>query len=153
MSDNPFGERNPFEELPSENPYAAPTSLDSSPATGNPVLAPGIVLLVLSSIFMLFLLATLPGQFIRMSEVDTSTPAGMGEVSGGIVTLIAWLAMTLAILVGSICMIRMKGYSGALTAACAACVPICSPFFLLGIPFGIWALIMLLRKDLRARFQ
>lgn len=152
MSEIPFGEENPFRELPDANPYAAPTAISDSDNLSNPVLIPGIALLILSSLFLLLLIISLPGQFIDISQIDTSTPDGLGELTGRIMSLIAWLAMTTAVVFGSICMIRMKGFGFALTAAVCAAIPCCSPFFVAGIPFGIWALIMLFRPGVRERF-
>ena len=155
MSNNPFGENNPFGDLPEANPYSAPsTKIDpyhSYPAT-NPVMIPGIILLVLASIFLLILIGSIPGQVIQLREVDMSTPEGAGQMIGGVGSLFAWFLMTVAIILGSICMIRMKSYSGAMTAAIAAMIPCCSPFFVLGIPFGIWALVVLIRPGVRDQF-
>lgn len=152
MSNNPFGEKNPFGDLPEANPYSAPTTkVDPYPAT-NPVMVPGIILLVLASIFLLLLTVSIPGQLIQLREVDTSTPEGFGEMIGAVGSMVTWVLMTLAIILGSICMIRMKSYSGAMTAAIAAMIPCCSPFFVLGIPFGIWALVALIRPGVRDQF-
>ncbi len=154
MSNNPFGDKRPFEERPDANPYSAPSAqADANNNAGNPVIIPGIFLLVLSTVFMLLLLASIPAQIIRLSEIDASTPKGFGEFTGGIVALGMWLIMTAALTYGSICMIRMKGYAGAVTAAIVATIPCCSPFILLGIPFGIWALVVLSKPYARTRFK
>jgi hypothetical protein len=153
MSDSPFRDDDLFGQQPIQNPYHSPLADSDKTPLGNPVLIPGIILLVLSGLFMLLLLATLPGQLVQLSNIDTSTPEGLGELTGGVVAILLFFVMTGAVILGSICMIRMKGYSGAVTAAMAAVVPCCSPFFLLGIPFGIWALIVLMRADVRAAFD
>jgi len=152
MSNNPFGEQDRFGDSSESNPYAAPQVEEPAGARGNPVLAPGIILLILSGLFLLLLLLSVPGQVIRLSQIDLSAPEGLGEFTGGIVALIAWFALTIAILIGSIGMIRLQGYPTALIAAVAASLPCCSPFFVLGIPFGIWALVVLMRGDARDRF-
>ena len=38
-------------------------------------------------------------------------------------------------------------------AAIAACLPLVTPFFCIGIPFGIWSTILLFRKDVAAKFD
>jgi hypothetical protein len=146
MSNNPFG------ELSDQNPYAAPFDTSRSGDTGNPLLVPAIILLVFSLLFVLLILATIPGQIMRFRTIDTSTPEGAGELTGGIVGLMLWPLFTLCITFGSIGMIRMKGYSSAMFAAILAVIPICSPCFVLGIPFGIWALIVLRRPEVKRRF-
>jgi len=40
-----------------------------------------------------------------------------------------------------------------MAAAIVACVPFCSPCVVLGIPFGIWALVVMAKPEVRAAFQ
>jgi hypothetical protein len=119
---------------------------------GNPLLAPAITLLTLSTLTILMVLASLPGQFIRMRAIDTSTSEGVGELTGMVVTLVLWLLTSAAIALGSVSMLRLKGYSSAYLAAILSVIPICSPCFVLGIPFGIWALVLLNRAEVKHRF-
>jgi hypothetical protein len=139
---------NPFRDLPEA--HYAPRPGGAPPA--NPLLAPAIFLLVLSLAFLLLLFATLPRQIIKLRDIDTSTPHGQGEFAGAIVTPIAWILAALSITVGSISMLRLKGYRSAFHAAILASIPFCSPCFVLGIPFGIWAVILLRRPEVRDRF-
>lgn len=53
---------------------------------------------------------------------------------------------------GAICMRRGVRYRIAMTSAIAACIPFLSPMVYFGIPFGIWALIVLRREDVRTAF-
>jgi hypothetical protein len=146
MSNNPFG------DVSDQNPYAASVSNSSSGDTGNPLLIPAIVLLVFSLLFVLLIVGTIPGHIIRFRMIDTSTPEGAGELTGGITALVLWPLFTLCITFGSISMIRMKGYSSATFAAILAVIPICSPCIVIGIPFGVWALIVLRRPEVKRRF-
>jgi len=116
------------------------------------LLLPGIALLILAALYLLLIVASLPGQTVRMQAVDTSTPAGAGELAGMIVTLVALTLMNVAIVLGAISMLRLKNYRSAYTAAVLSLIPFCSPCFVLGIPFGIWALIVLHRADVKQRF-
>jgi hypothetical protein len=143
---------NPFSDQPESNPYASPTPLTGYGSSANPLMIPAIFLLVLSLLFVLLILASLPGQIIRLRAIDTSTPEGVGELIGSIVPLALWPLMNLAIALGAISMIRLQSYRSAFTAAILAVIPVCSPCFLLGIPFGIWALVLLSRPDVRQRF-
>ena len=140
---------NPYRDLPEANLYAAPAG-PAQPT--NPLFVPAIVLLVLSIIYLLIVVLSLPIQVVRFSNVDASTPRGVSQLTGGIGSLVVWIAMSLAIIAGSICMLRLKGYSGAMTAAIVSVIPLCSPCFVLGIPFGIWAIVLLRRPDVRNRF-
>ncbi len=66
----------------------------------------------------------------------------------------AGLSLVLPILVtaGAIQMKRLQGYGLAMTAAIVAMVP-CTPCCLLGLPFGIWALVVLAREDVKRAFS
>ncbi|HVX16261.1 MAG TPA: hypothetical protein VHC22_34060 [Pirellulales bacterium] len=114
---------------------------------------PAIFLLILASIFVLLIVVSLPMQFERIRDIDTSTPEGAGEMFGSVASLVVWLVMNLAIVLGAIAMIRSKSYGLAYTAAIFSVIPVCSPCFVLGIPFGIWALIGLSRPDVKKRFR
>jgi len=144
---------NAFREFETPNPYAAPSGLPDPLTSGNPLLVPAIVLLVLSSLFLLIQIAALPNQIVRLREVDTSTPEGAGEMVGGVVAVVVWAVATMAVIVGSICMLLLKGYRSAFSAAVLSAIPLCSPCFVVGIPFGIWALILLRRPAVRHRFR
>jgi len=134
------------------NPYQSPAEYHDDAATGNPLLIPGIFLLVLASLMLALILLSIPGQIIRMRQIDTTTPEGQGELTGSIVALVVWIVMMACIIWGSIAMVRLRGYSNAMVAAVLAVIPVCSPCFVLGIPFGIWAIIVLMRTEVRARF-
>jgi hypothetical protein len=57
------------------------------------------------------------------------------------------------IIFGGICMVRAKGIGLARTGAILAVIPCLSPFCILGIPFGIWALIVLADANVKASFR
>lgn len=136
------------------NPYQSPAAYsDETAAAGNPLLIPGIILLVLASLMLAIILLSIPGQILRMRAIDTMTHEGQGELAGSIVGLVSWIIMMGSIIWGSIGMVRLRGYRNAWVAAVLAVVPVCSPCFVLGIPFGIWALVVLSRSETRARFQ
>jgi hypothetical protein len=147
MTNNPFG------ELPNTNPYASPAPApQAASSTHNPIRFLAIVLLILSLLTVLLIVASLPRQIVRIRAIDSSTPGGSGELLGSIVSLIVWPLMNLAIALGAISMIRLTSYRSAYTAAIASLVPVCSPCFVLGIPFGIWAIVVLNRPEVRQRF-
>lgn len=49
-------------------------------------------------------------------------------------------------------MLRGRQYRMCIVGACAAIIPFLSPCLFYGFPFGIWALVILLRQDTRAAF-
>jgi hypothetical protein len=135
------------------NPYQSPAVHRADAAAGNPLMIPAIIMLVLASLMLALILGSMPGQILRMRAIDTSTPEGQGELTGMIAALVAWIVMMAGIIWGSIAMLRLRGYRNAMVAAVLAMIPVCSPCFVLGIPFGIWAIIVLMRPEVRARFQ
>src|SRR5262245_20332163 len=102
------------------NPYQSPTVLQDETPRGNPLLIPGIILLVLASLTLALILLSMPGQIIRMREMDTSTPEGQGQLVGSIAFLLGWVAISGGIIWGSIAMVRLRGYRNARVAAMLA---------------------------------
>jgi hypothetical protein len=60
---------------------------------------------------------------------------------------------TLVIFASSIQMMRGKSYTFCLAGATLAMIPLLTPCFIVGIPFGIWASVILWNKDTRAAFS
>jgi hypothetical protein len=135
------------------NPYQSPAGPQPAIGAGNPLMIPAIILIVLASSMLALILLSMPGQVLRMRDIDTTTHEGQGELVGAIVALVVWIVVNAAILWGSIAMLRLSSYRDAIVAAVLSVIPVCSPCFVLGIPFGIWAIIVLMRPEVRARFQ
>lgn len=62
------------------------------------------------------------------------------------------MGMGVLIIAGSIQMLRRRGYGLAMTASVVAMLP-CSPSCILGLPFGIWSLVVLNRPEVRDAFR
>jgi hypothetical protein len=58
----------------------------------------------------------------------------------------------IVIIVGSVKMIRLKSHGLATVASVLALLP-CGPAWLLGLPMGIWSLMVLNRRDVKAAFR
>jgi DNA-directed RNA polymerase subunit RPC12/RpoP len=63
------------------------------------------------------------------------------------------IALCVLVVVGAMKMKRLESYSLAMAAAVLSVVPCTSPCCLLGVPFGIWALIMLNDSSVKAAFR
>lgn len=70
---------------------------------------------------------------------------------GGIVGGIIGLTMDLLVIVGAYNMHTLKSHSLAMTGAIVACIP-CCVCLVLGMPFGIWSLVVLNDSDVKAAF-
>lgn len=58
----------------------------------------------------------------------------------------------LVVAAGAVGMFRRRPYWLAQTGAWASVVPLCGPCYLLAIPFGVWALVVLYNRDVAATF-
>jgi hypothetical protein len=78
----------------------------------------------------------------------------IGLFSGGVGAVVDLLAMVLSvlILVGGLRMLHLKNYPLCVVAAVVALVPCISPCCCLGLPIGIWALVILLKPEVKALF-
>lgn len=147
-----------------QNPYAAPTAIESArPAeiALNILRVPSIGLLVLSvpCIFavingFVFLAIGFLRLVLRDTEIldDISGQTVPLDFVGGVLS-IGYGVLNLLIAYGALSMRRGQRYKVALAAAVLASIPFFSLFIWLGIPFGIWALIVLRRPAVRAAFQ
>jgi hypothetical protein len=85
-------------------------------------------------------------QFMRMLLQLTQGPAA-------IVTNLFGLALSVLILLGAIKMKSLRSYEFSMTAAIVAMLPCVTPCCLIGLPIGIWALVVLRSPGVKAHFQ
>jgi hypothetical protein len=71
----------------------------------------------------------------------------------GIVNELFCLAMSILILMGATKMQSLRSYEFAFTAAILAMIPCLTPCCLLGLPFGIWALVVLSKPGVKSHFS
>ena len=92
------------------------------------------------------------GQGFRGGNVHGDPALAMFSGVGGIVGGIVGLIMALLVIAGAIKMKNLSSYGLAMTAAIVAVIPCVSPCCLLGLPFGIWALVVLNEENVKAAF-
>jgi hypothetical protein len=146
-------------------PGAPPLSAPSSSAEAvRAVSAPAVCLIVtailgmLNSVVGVVLNLTgvrFPGldlpkdpQFAEFQRVFEMMGGTMGALSG----LIS-LAVGAFILVGAFRMMKLQSYGLAVAASIISMIPCVSPCCCLGLPFGIWALVVLFRPEVKSAFQ
>jgi len=84
----------------------------------------------------------------QMQKLFSSLGGGLGIVQGiigGVVGVI--------VLIGAAKMQKLESYQFALTASIVAMVPCISPCCVLGLPFGIWALVVLNKPEVKSQFS
>ncbi len=143
MIDNPF-----------QTPQHSPDPLETQPGPGpNPLLVPAVFLMILSTLFLGYLafyfvvLIGMPPMF-RDSSMDDIAWVTSSVIVPGVST-----AINAAVVLGAIGMLRLKNYSAARLGAICAVIPLCGPCFVLGIPFGIWALVLMRSPEIQASFR
>ena len=62
------------------------------------------------------------------------------------------LVFGIIMILGAVKMMRLKSHGFATVASVLALLP-CGPAWLLGLPMGIWSLVVLSRRDVKAAFQ
>lgn len=148
---------NPYESPPSDDPDSreprvrtVEESLIALPAAGliaTSILS--IVMLLLGIALHLYLFAT--GQMVGnapWSGIDLE-----GILKARMVYFVLSLLFNAAVLHGALQMRRLKNYQVAESICMLACVPCCSPCVVLGIPFGIWGLMMLRDRQVKEAFK
>jgi hypothetical protein len=124
------------------------------PAIGLIVAAAIGGLLQVLSIISSLLGASLPALLGNMPGHE-SIPPGLMMVQGafGVIGGIVGLAIAAFILYAAMKMKNLESHTLSIVAAVVAMVPCISPCCILGLPLGIWALVVLLDKDVKACFK
>jgi hypothetical protein len=89
-----------------------------------------------------------PGVDPEMQKFVTMFSGTMGVVSGILGFVVSGL-----ILFGALKMKKYQSYGWAMAASILAVIPCISPCCLVGIPIGIWALVVLSKPEVKAQFH
>ncbi len=135
-----------------------------SAAPGNPseaVKVPAIILMVVAGLsgawqvlsVLLNVLGVGLGAVGSAGNPDMPEWAGMMSGVVGILLNVAFLVKDGIILFGALQMKGLKSYGLAMAVSILSIIPCLSPCCVLGIPFGIWALLVLLKPEVKAAFR
>jgi hypothetical protein len=143
-------EPNPYQSpsaaaVPDESPEQRALAKLRGPSLGLIALSgmtilPCAVVSLFGPVVILLKLAIVP-RLVQAEEVLPTIGSFLMLFPNSVVLYGAWQARTL------------KNYRWALASAICGSVPLLSPYIYCGIPFGIWILIVLLRKDVKACFE
>lgn len=143
------------------NDVMPPSAPPSAPASDQ-VNMPAMGLMIAGALGLLSQILSLAIHFglfaLNLPFSGTNGLGGMGSMIGSGITVmlaIMGLAVNLFILYGAMQMKGLKNYNLAIGAAIAAVIPCFSscPCCFVGIGFGIWAIIVLIKPDVKAAFQ
>jgi phage FluMu protein Com len=162
---NPFGAPPAAEVDGPENPYQSPASPAYLPPgqadafAAQRVSGPATALIVTAILGIIIQVAAIAmnaaqmgmGPMIRQrhNEMFPMMLQGGAGVAGGVIGTVVGIV----VLIGAMKMKKLESYSFAMAAAILAIVPCTSPCCWLGLPFGIWALVVLGDGSVKAAFR
>ena len=157
MSNNPY-------QSPPGTPYGQPYGAPPGPPPSSRVSGPAIGLMVTAVLGII----TQAGSLLMNLLGLGAGAAAMGDgatamdqqnamaamTSGGVGIAIALIEMVIGvvILIGALKMKNLQSYGFAMTAAILAMIPCISPCCLIGLPMGIWAIVVLVDPQVKASF-
>jgi hypothetical protein len=158
---------NPFSDQASPqgvNPYQSPTNYVSGysgagyrPDVRSKLLGPGIGMIVGGTLALLYvvvaiiMLAVSPDAFM-MGEAPKNEAERVGYWVGVLSVVVLGTIFYALEVAGGIAMVMGKGRPLALAGAIAGCMP-CNICCVFGLPFSIWALVVLNQPDVKAGFE
>lgn len=127
-----------------------------APYDSNPLRIPAVALIVLSLLWLAVGVYGVADTIINgppplPEDIDPAVAAG--QRAGFYFWFVCQLSLGTLTLVGAICLIRLKFYGLAMVGVLAGLVPVCGPCFVLAIPFSVWALVVMLRSEVKALFS
>ena len=140
------------------NPYLAPRykSQNQGPS-GNPLIVPAIFLIIFSSLSLIGGLFQLGVTILDLAGVFRAAGQAPAESQAEAVSRLAGSLAVLctngAIVAGAISMLRLKNHSSARLGAIIGMIPLCTGCIILGIPFAIWAFVLLNRPEVKRTFS
>ena len=141
-----------------ENPYQAPTtgkehgeSFQSNNAYALRLLRPPAIAMIIVAI--LGLLNVLAGAILQFYlgqlELNFDTPVNTVRIASVVVISLFHFVF----MYGAVLMLQARDRKSARMAMMIACVPCCSPLVIVGIPFAIWALVVMNNERVIALFE
>lgn len=123
------------------------------------VKGPAIALIVIAALGilgqLLSMLANLAGMRSMPSDLPPQYERWVTMMSGGLGVLATVVALAIGglIIYGAMKMMSLENYGLAMAASIVAMVPCLSPCCCLGLPVGIWALVVLSNAEVKAAFR
>ena len=135
---------------------ASPTSSVSRLSVAQQVSGPATGLIVTAILgFVLQALGFLGNMFGMAQGLRNASPdAALNFFTGsaGLVFNIIGVAVGVVILVGALKMKNLQSHSWAMTSSILAMIPCISPCCLVGLPIGIWALVVIMKPEVKSAY-
>jgi hypothetical protein len=127
----------------------AAAQLVKGPAIGLIVTAVLGALVQIASLIMHLAGATFPAHNEMPNQAWVSFMSG----TVGAIASVIGLIVSVVILLGALKMQKLQNYGFAMAASIIAMIPCFSPCCLLGLPIGIWAIIVLSKPEVKSAFH
>ena len=161
---NPFGDQNQYGQNPyGQNPYSSPGFAGPPGGGGQPLgaklMAPAIGLLITGLLGIGFTIASIFLAFGPPPPIDPNAPPFLQEFQKGangpqaVAIQSIFIFVNIFILFGAAQMMRQKMRGVGIAAAVVAMLNFGNCCCLLGIPIGVWSLIILMQADVKAAFD
>ncbi|MEZ6096771.1 MAG: hypothetical protein R3C03_21525 [Pirellulaceae bacterium] len=129
-------------------------------ASRGKIIAPGIALIVVGSLGLIMSIVSIfMALFGAPPAIDPTQPEWLQDLQrngrGTFPAIIqgAFVLLNIAIIAGGISMVRVKNWGIGLTATIAAMINFGNCCCVLGLPVGIWSLVILLQDDVKRAFE
>ena len=154
----------PLSEFPefAGAPPSAPPSLPYTPMTTaavpDQVNGPSIGLIVVAVLGFIaqatsVIFHLVGASFFAMSQMPRQAWANMLSGTLGMMLSIVGILVSGLILAGGLKMRKFENYPLAMTASIVAMIPCISPCCIVGLPIGIWALVVLSKPEVKSAFH
>jgi hypothetical protein len=128
-----------------------------SSAAASRLAGPAIALMVVASLHLVLACIGLPFSIYEMTQAGGPRPGPFGDAGGNpvanIIGGVIAMAIQAFILFGAFQMKSASNYGVSMAVAILSLIPCCSSCLILGIPFGIWALIVLMDPEVKSAFR
>jgi hypothetical protein len=153
----PLSEFPEFAAPPPGYPGASPGYQVSTSGAAERVSAPAIGLIVVAAVGFLFqaLGLAMNALGVTFGQMEGGQEAWMSLASGslGIVSSIIGILISGLILFGALKMRKLESYGLAMASSIVAMIPCISPCCIIGLPIGIWALVVLTKPEVKGAFH
>jgi len=135
-----------------------PSIAAPSPVGAELVRGPAIGLIVVAIVGVILqivsLIMNLAGaSFLASSRMPQEAWANMFSGTIGVISGIIGILVSGLILFGAMKMKKLESYGLAMAASIIAMIPCFSPCCVLGLPIGIWALVVLMKPEVKSAFH
>lgn len=120
----------------------------------NELTTPATILLIVAGLWVAMnFVGLFASPLAFLNENVRSDVEQMGDFVGNVMSSLFFIASSGFVAYGALKMRKASSYGLSMAAAIVACVPVITPCCCLGIPFGIWCLVVMNKPEVKAGFD